>query len=109
MSKDLESRMRAALRPVAPSDAFSRKLIASIAAQPRPTPYSRWRPVKPAAWWASFAMAACVLIAVGIQHHLQELRERESGLAARREVVEALRVTSQKLNLAYEVVKSSGV
>jgi hypothetical protein len=105
MSKDLESQMRAALRPVAPSDAFSQKLIAKLAAQHRAAHHSRWQAAKPAAWWASLAMAACLLIAIGIQHRLQESRERESGLAARREVVEALRVTSQKLNLAYEVVK----
>jgi hypothetical protein len=43
---------------------------------------------------------------VGIQHHLQERRDTERGLEARRQVIEALRVTSQKLNLAYEVIKS---
>jgi len=31
---------------------------------------------------------------------------QQSGLEARREVLEALRVTSQKLQLAYEAVKS---
>jgi hypothetical protein len=51
-------------------------------------------------------MAASLLIAVGIQHHLQERRETQRGLEARRQVIEALRVTSQKLNLAYEVIKS---
>jgi hypothetical protein len=51
-------------------------------------------------------MAASLLIAAGIQHHLQERRETERGLEARRQVIEALRVTSQKLNLAYEVIKS---
>jgi len=51
-------------------------------------------------------MAASLLIAAGIQHHLQERRETERGLEARRQVIEALRVTSQKLNLAYEAIKS---
>jgi hypothetical protein len=45
-------------------------------------------------------------LAVGIQQHLQEQRLRQSGLEARREVLQALRVTSQKLNLAFEAVKS---
>jgi hypothetical protein len=41
---------------------------------------------------------------------MQQARERANGLEARRQVVEALRMTSQKLNLAYETVKSeSGV
>jgi hypothetical protein len=37
---------------------------------------------------------------------LQERRETQRGLEARRQVIEALRMTSQKLNLAYEVIKS---
>jgi hypothetical protein len=57
-------------------------------------------------WWLSASLAASLLIAVGVQRNNQESRERENGLKARREVVEALRVTSQKLNLAYETVKS---
>jgi hypothetical protein len=42
---------------------------------------------------------------VGIQHHLHAQREREVGLEARRQVMEALRVTDEKLELAYRVVK----
>jgi hypothetical protein len=41
-----------------------------------------------------------------VHQHLQQQRLQESGLEARREVVEALRLTSRKLNLAYEAVKS---
>jgi hypothetical protein len=51
-------------------------------------------------------MAASLLVAVGVQHYLQERRDTESGLEVRREVIEALRMTSQKLDLAYEVIKS---
>jgi hypothetical protein len=47
-----------------------------------------------------------LLIGVGLQGRMQLRRERENGLEARRQVVEALRVTSQKLDLAYEIVKS---
>lgn len=97
MNNDLESQLRAALRPLAPSDDFSDKLMGRLAARRR---------IAPVAWWIPASLAASMLIAVGVQRHLQETRERESGLEARREVVEALRMTSQKLNLAYEVVKS---
>jgi Lon protease-like protein len=116
MSKDLESQMRAALRPVAPSDEFSLKLAASVTSQ-RPAsvtsrlpaalegrrPGTRWRPL---AWWSSAGLAASVVMALGVHQHLQQQRLQQSGLEARREVLEALRVTSQKLNLAYEAVKS---
>jgi hypothetical protein len=99
MSNDLETRLRAALRPVAPSDDFKRTLMARVG------PRIARRGFKPAVWWISASLAASLLIAVGVQRN-QESRERESGLEARREVVEALRVTSQKLNLAYDAVKS---
>jgi hypothetical protein len=101
MSDDFESQLRAALRPVAPSDDFTPKIMARIAAKRR---------LARRAWWIPASLAASLLIAIGAQRHVQESRERENGMEARREVVEALRLTSQKLNLAYEVVKSqSGV
>jgi hypothetical protein len=95
MNEDLESRLRAALRPVAPSDEFTQNLIARVTADQGSQAHVR-----------GASMAASLLIAVGIQHHLQERRETQRGLEARRQVIEALRVTSQKLNLAYEVIKS---
>jgi hypothetical protein len=51
-------------------------------------------------------MAASLLIAAGVQHYLKERSDMERGLEARREIIEALRMTSQKLDLAYEVIKS---
>jgi hypothetical protein len=47
-----------------------------------------------------------LVLAVGVHEHLQQQRLQQSGLEARREVMKALRVTSEKLNLAYEAVKS---
>jgi hypothetical protein len=109
MSKDIESGMRAALRPVAPSDEFSQKLLAQVVADPPARPKSiRFisQGARPLAWWLAASLAASLILAVGIQQHLQEERLRQSGLEARREVLQALRVTSQKLNLAFEAVKS---
>jgi hypothetical protein len=110
MSQDLESLLRAALRPIAPSATFEKKLIARVTDDAlRPQPKANragaagWRS---RARWLSVAAAACLLIGVGLQNRLQLRRERENGLEARRQVVEALRVTSQKLDLAYEIVKS---
>jgi hypothetical protein len=108
MSKDIESQMRAALRSVAPSEEFSQKLAANVASQ-RPAPGKPRRlgaGLRPLAWWFSASLAASVVLAVGVHQHLQQQRLQQSGLEARREVMEALRVTSQKLNLAYEAVKS---
>jgi hypothetical protein len=108
MSEDIESGIRAALRTVAPREEFSQKLVANVASQP-PTPLKSRRVaarLHPLAWWFSASLAASVLLAVGVHQHLRQQRLQQSGLEARREVVEALRVTSQKLNLAYEAVKS---
>ena len=108
MSKDIESEMRAALRPVAPSEEFSQKLVAN-AASGRPAPLEPRRVATgrhPLAWWFGASLAASVLLAVGVHQHLEQQRLQQSGLEARREVLQALRVTSQKLNLAYEAVKS---
>jgi len=109
MSKEIESRMRDALRPVAPSEDFSQKLLARVIAdQPRQPKPRRLilRGARPLAWWLTASLAASVILTVGIQQHLQQQRLQQSGLKARREVVEALRMTSQKLNLAYEAVRS---
>jgi hypothetical protein len=108
MSKDIESEMRAALRPVAPSEEFSQKLVANVTSQ-RPAALEPRR-IAPGrhrlAWWFSASVAASVVLAVGVHQHLEQQRLQQSGLEARREVLQALRVTSQKLNLAYEAVKS---
>ena len=109
MSEDLESRLRAALTPVAPRPEFTRNLIARLTADKGTEADTRGRRrpgPKAAAWWLSAGIAASLLIAAGVQHHLQERRETERGLEARREVIEALRMTSEKLNLAYEAIKS---
>ena len=109
MSKDIESQMRAALRPVAPSEEFSQRLLTGVALErpvpprPRRVGAGRWQAM---AWWLTASLAASLILAVGVHQHLQQQRAQQSGLEARREVVEALRMTSQKLNLAYEAVKS---
>jgi hypothetical protein len=109
MNEEFEARLRAALRPVAPSDEFTRDLIARVAAEQHSTSdaqIAHGRRHRARGWWLSASMAASLLVAAGIEHQLQVRHERERGLEARREVIEALRVTSQKLNLAYEVIKN---
>jgi len=97
-------------RPIAPSAALEKKLIAAVTDKPALAPVkTRWfgrRGAHARARWLTIGAAACVLIAVGMQHRLQQRDERENGFEARRQVVEALRMTSQKLDLAYEIVKS---
>jgi hypothetical protein len=109
MSQEIEFRLRAALRPVAPREDFSQKLLARVIAD-QPTPPKPRRllstSARPLMWWLTASLAASLILAVGVQRHLEQQRLQQSGLEARREVVEALRLTSQKLNLAYEAVKN---
>jgi hypothetical protein len=108
MSNDIESQMRDALRPVAPSEEFSQRLLADVTREFPATRKPRRAAARlhPLARWFSASLATSVVLAVGVHQHLQQQRLQQSGLEARREVMEALRVTSQKLNLAYEAVKS---
>lgn len=108
MSHDLESKLRDALRPVAPREEFTRGLLTRIAAKPDSPPRRERAGARAAkcAWWGSVALAASVLVAVGIQQHLHAERERALGMQARQQVIEALRVTSQKLDLAYRAVRT---
>ena len=109
MSQEIESRIRAALRSVAPSEDFSRKLLARVVADRpgRPKPRRLLSAgARPLAWWLTASLAACLILAVGVRQHLEQQRVQQSGLEARRQVLEALRMTSQKLNLAYQAVKN---
>jgi methylthioribose-1-phosphate isomerase len=109
MSEDIESRLRAALKPVAPGDDFTQDLVARITAAHGPQSakraLNRQRRGASAGWFAA-AAAASLLIAVGVQQHLRQQHDRAQGLEARRQVIEALRVTSQKLDLAYQAIRT---
>jgi hypothetical protein len=107
MSDDLEDRLRQALRPVSPGEQFSARLQERVTATARPlAPNSRSPRRRVANWWLSAGLAASLLLALGIARRASESQERVAGLAARRQVFEALRVTNQKLDLAYRTVLS---
>jgi len=66
---------------------------------------SFWRRVStPAALAASLLVAVLLGQQVAIQHAEQE---RRAGLAARQELMQALRLTSQKLDDAYQAVQGT--
>jgi hypothetical protein len=105
MSHDLDESLRAALRPDDPGEAFTQQVMSRIAREPR---RSRWTPSPRAialhgSW---MALAASIVLAILITHQW-EVRRTQQGLKARRELIEALRVTDQKLDLAYRAVKDS--
>jgi hypothetical protein len=124
MSDDLESRLRDALRPVPPRSELTEQLIARLTGEPgapgtsgasgataapltaaaRAAPVASERRLRRPIWWLPLGLAASLLLAVGIQSE-HEREQRAKGLEARRQVIEALRVTNQKLDLAYRAVR----
>jgi len=104
MSGDLEKNLRRALRPVDPGDEFTRRVMEEVdgGARPRDELGARRRGLGAAG--AVAVAASVVLVVVGVFAWKQ--RHEAEGLAARAQVIEALRVTSDKLDLAYRLVNT---
>src|SRR5262245_21617767 len=117
MNDDIENQLRRALRPIDPPEGFAERVMRALPERRVPAatlpnnvvPLSVVRPAPLARGWRRFstpaALAASLLGAVLLGQHVayeQAEREQSAGLAASREIMQALRVTSQKLDLAYE-------
>lgn len=102
-NEQLERRLRAALRTVDPGEGFAPRVLARIAVEPAQAA----RPARAGAVasWLTFGLAASVVLAVLLAHEWQ-VRRLEQGREARRQLIEALRVTDEKLNLAYRAVNA---
>lgn len=103
MAHDLEEKLRTALRPVDPGEGFAVGVVARIAAGPARAAPGLRSPA--AAGWLTVALAACVVLGLFVAHERQ-LRRTQQGLEARRQLIEALRVTDEKLELASRAVRA---
>jgi hypothetical protein len=107
VSRDLEEELRRALRPVDPGDEFTARVLARLAQEPAPArpagvraaPHGRRR------LWLPLGLAASLAAALLLRREWHEQRDLQ-GLQARQQLIEALRVTSQKLDLAYRIVNT---
>jgi hypothetical protein len=54
--------------------------------------------------WVSVALAASVVFAAVLGAHQWQLRREQEGLEARKQLLEALRLTGEKLDVAYQAV-----
>ena len=123
MSKDLDESLRSALRPVDPGERFTRNVMAAVAqdssrldsasrsdntSRPDGAAPSGRAPLKPRAAfrWGSAALAVSLVVAVVTAHQWQ-VRRQERGLQARRQLMQALQLTGEKLDLAYQVVNDA--
>jgi hypothetical protein len=99
MSDDLDDRLRDALRPIDPGDQFAQHVLSRLARDSA-------RQRRPAVFrWAHAAAVAGVVVVVLAAH---EWQVRRQGLEARRQLIEALHVTGEKLDLAYRAVNEAG-
>jgi hypothetical protein len=106
-----EAELRRRLRPVDAPSGFTEKLMAALPPEKAPTVVAFTpRAARPSLrqFGMPAALAASLLVAVfaGVQVANDRALEQEKGMAASRELMQALRVTSQKLDLAYEAVNS---
>jgi hypothetical protein len=99
MSEDLDRALRAALRPVEPGAGFAARVVARVATEQRRHAQRRWR--------IPASLAASILLGLGLYLRVHQQRETAAGLEARRQVIEALHLTDQKLDLAYQTVKEA--
>jgi predicted solute-binding protein len=99
MTNNLDDELHRALRAVDPGEEFTLRVTERIAQQPMRSRHS----VPPAYRWLSVAVLTGIVLAALIAHD-QRLRHEQQGLEARRQLIEALRVTGEKLDLAYRVV-----
>jgi len=100
MSDDLEKHLREALRPVDPAPGFTSRVSARIHSEQR----RRWLPARYR--WMPAAVAASVVLSLIVAYGWQWHREQQ-GLAAREQLIEALRLTGEKLDLAYRGVQEA--
>jgi hypothetical protein len=116
MTDNFEDELRRALRPVKAPKGFADRVmralperqenvVVPIAAQPSAARLPNyWQRVgAPAALAASLVLA--VVLGQQMASHNQQ-RADAAGLAASQELMQALRVTSKKLDLAYQAVKN---
>jgi hypothetical protein len=105
VNDDLDNPLRKALRPVDPGEDFTARVLARAAEEGArgetgaPPLARRGRRFI----WVPAALAASLALVFGVAHLWREHQEEE-GLAARDQVMEALRMTSEKLDLAYQIV-----
>jgi hypothetical protein len=102
MTFDLERELRAALRKADPAEGFAERVNARIAREGVPGRVWTARPLRR----AFAALAACTLIAA-LALHAWQARQEQQGLEARRQLIEALRVTGDKLDIAFRSVNDA--
>ncbi len=102
MSNELDDDLRAALRPVDPGERFTQSVLARVAEESTRSPHGP-RPHSTTLRWASVALSISLVMGILVAHQWQ-VRRTQRGLEARKQLIQALQLTGEKLDLAYRVV-----
>jgi hypothetical protein len=115
MNEDIENRLRGALRRLDPPQGFTERVLAALPEQDLPARVATLPAARPAmapSRWQRFAvpasLAAALVAAVFLGQRIGAQRyanEQRAGREASRELMQALRVTSRKLDVAYQAVR----
>lgn len=109
---NFEDQLRRRLRPMNAPDGFAERLLAALPPVESPKVVMlRPRAARPSMRQLGMpaALAASLMISVFLGVYVANVRmhrEEQLGIAASQELMQALRVTSQKLDLAYEAVNN---
>jgi hypothetical protein len=108
MNDELEKSLRSALRPLDPGEKFTQSVLARIDDE-TPTTTSRPRHYilssRSAFRWAS-ATFVMVLTAGLFTVHQWQIHRTQQGLEARRQLLQALQVAGENLDVAYRMVNN---
>jgi hypothetical protein len=106
-----EDELRRHLRPVSAPDDFTERLMSALPTDAKPALVDSAAPSRPRAarFGLPAALAASLLTAVMLGRHVAVERERvaeQRGREASLELMQALHLTSEKLDIAYQAVQS---
>jgi hypothetical protein len=111
MTEEFENELRRRLRPIDAPPGFTERVMRALPADVKPAVIVA-SPTRRRPWMQQFAMpaalAASLLVAVMLGRYSaeqRELRAERAGLEASRELMQALRLTSDKLDIAYQAVQ----
>ena len=114
MSENFENELRRALRPVDAPQGFTERVMRALPEKREPAIVGQ----EPAQHMMKrfaipMAFAAALVLSVILGQHVAQVQDqrmaeehRAAGLAASRELMQALHVTSKKLDLAYQAVQA---
>ena len=108
MSDEFEKALRHALRPRSPGEDFSARILARLDSSQMPSPpVAQLTSIRRRAFrspWLAAALAACIIAGVGIVQMRQHAADAARANQARAQLLEALSIASDNVNLVRAAV-----